>query len=64
MIPRYTKPEMGEIWTEKKKWEIFFKVQSKRPQYLKPGQMVEASIRSADGRVDLGMQRNRIAEEG
>ncbi|NPU93896.1 MAG: hypothetical protein HPY82_18440 [Gammaproteobacteria bacterium] len=49
---------------EKKKWEIFFKVQSKRPQYLKPGQMVEASIRSADGRVDLGMQRNRIAEEG
>lgn len=49
---------------EKKKWEIFFKVQSKRPQYLKPGQVVESSIRSADGRVDLGMQRNRIAEEG
>jgi hypothetical protein len=52
------------ILPEKKKWEIFSKVRSKRPQYLKPGQVVEASIRSVNGRVDLGMQRNRIAEEG
>jgi 2-keto-4-pentenoate hydratase/2-oxohepta-3-ene-1,7-dioic acid hydratase in catechol pathway len=63
-IPSPAKQKIGALLPEKKKWEIFFKVQSKRPQYLKPGQVVEASIRSADGRVDLGMQRNRIVAEG
>ena len=43
---------------------MFLKVQSARPQYLKPGDVVEASIRTADGRVDLGVQRNRIVAEG
>ena len=52
-----------ELLPEKKKWEIFFKVQSGRTQYLKPGDRIEASIRSADGRVDLGVQRNRIVAE-
>lgn len=63
-IPSPAKQKIGAMLPEKKKWEIFFKVQSKRPQYLKPGQVVEASIRSADGRVDLGAQRNRIVAEG
>lgn len=63
-VPSPAKQKIGAMLPEKKKWEIFSKVRSKRPQYLKPGQMVESSIRSADGRVDLGMQRNRIAEEG
>jgi 2,4-didehydro-3-deoxy-L-rhamnonate hydrolase len=62
-IPSPAKQKIGAILPEKKKWEIFFKVQSKRPQYLKDGDVVEASIRSADGRVDLGVQRNRIVAE-
>lgn len=62
-IPSPAKQKLGAMLPEKKKWEIFFKVQSKRTQYLKPGQIVEASIRSADGRVDLGVQRNRIVAE-
>lgn len=62
-IPSPAKQKIGALLPEKKKWDIFFKVQSKRPQYLKPGDVVEASIRSADGRVDLGVQRNRIVTE-
>lgn len=62
-VPSPAKQKIGALLPEKKKWEIFFKVQSKRPQYLKPGDVVEASIRSADGRVDLGVQRNRIVAE-
>lgn len=31
---------------------------------LKAGDLVEASIRSTNGRVDLGMQRNPIVAEG
>ena len=48
---------------EKAKWEMFLKVQAARPQYLKPGDVVEARIHSADGRIDLGTQRNRIVAE-
>ncbi|MDP3738620.1 MAG: fumarylacetoacetate hydrolase family protein [Hyphomonadaceae bacterium] len=62
-IPSPAKQKIGALLPEKKKWEIFFKVQSKRTQYLKVGDQVEASIRSADGRVDLGIQRNRIIAE-
>lgn len=62
-IPSPAKQRVGALLPEKKKWQIFFKVQAKRPQYLKPGQLVEACIRSADGRIDLGMQRNRIVAE-
>lgn len=63
-IPSPAKQKLGALLPEKKKWEIFFKVQSKRTQYLKVGDQVEASIRSADGRVDLGVQHNRIVAEG
>ena len=59
-IPSPAKQRIGALLPEKKKWEIFMKVQAGRTQYLKPGDVVEASIRSADGRVDLGLQRNRI----
>lgn len=62
-IPSPAKQRLGALLPEKKKWEIFFKVQSKRPQYLKQGDVVEASIRSADGSIDLGLQRNRIVQE-
>ena len=62
-IPSPAKQKLGALLPEKKKWEIFLKVQARRSQYLKPGDVVEASIRSADGRFDLGLQRNRIVAE-
>lgn len=44
-----------------KRWELFGKSQAGRP-YLQPGDVVEASIASRDGRVDLGVQRNRVVD--
>jgi 2,4-didehydro-3-deoxy-L-rhamnonate hydrolase len=48
---------------EKFRWRMFAKVQSKRTQYLKGGDIVEAAIRTEDNSLDLGVQRNRIVEE-
>ena len=38
------------------KWKIFFDKQAQNPKYLQPGNRVEASIRTQDGRIDLGSQ--------
>lgn len=62
-VPSPAKQKLAALLPEKKKWEIFFNVQAKRSQYLKPGDEVEARIRSVDGSVDLGVQRNRIVAE-
>ncbi|CAA0092128.1 putative protein YisK [Zhongshania aliphaticivorans] len=62
-IPSPVKQRIAALLPESTKWKLFKKVQSKRSQYLKVGDLVEASIRSADGSVDLGVQRNRIVDE-
>ncbi len=62
-VPSPAKQRLAQLLPEKKRWELFFKMQSKRTQYLKTGDVVEARIRSADGRIDLGVQRNRIVAE-
>ncbi len=62
-IPSPFMQKLGALLPEAKKWQAFMKVQAGRTQYLKPGDTVEASIRSADGVVDLGMQRNRIVAQ-
>lgn len=61
-IPSPTKQKLGALLSEKKKWEVFFNVQAKRP-YLQPNDVVEARITSPDGRINLGVQRNRIVAE-
>lgn len=50
------------ILPEATKWRLFLKAQGKRRQYLQPGQVVEATIRSTDGRIDLGRQRNEVTQ--
>lgn len=62
-VPSPGKQRIAALLPERKKWQLFLKVQARRPQYLRHGQIVEASIRSEDGRVDLGVQRNRIVAE-
>jgi 2,4-diketo-3-deoxy-L-fuconate hydrolase len=59
-IPSPLKQKLAALVPEKTKWELFAKVQAARTQYLKPGDVVEARIRSIDGQLDLGVQRNRI----
>jgi 2,4-didehydro-3-deoxy-L-rhamnonate hydrolase len=48
---------------EAAKWKAFLKMQSKRSQYLKAGDVVEARIASASDGIDLGVQRNVVVEE-
>lgn len=63
-VPSPARQRLGALLPEAVKWKIFFKLQAKRSQYLQPGDVVETRIRSADGRIDLGVQRNRIVAEG
>jgi 2-keto-4-pentenoate hydratase/2-oxohepta-3-ene-1,7-dioic acid hydratase in catechol pathway len=42
------------------KWQTFFKRQSNNPKYLHDGDVVEASIATEDGAIDLGTQRTIV----
>lgn len=38
------------------KWKVFFDKQEKNPKYLRAGNRITATIRTADGAIDLGTQ--------
>ena len=61
-IPAPAKQRALSLLPQTMKWDLFMKAQAKRP-YLVPGDVVEARIRAADGRLDLGIQRNHIITE-
>jgi 2,4-diketo-3-deoxy-L-fuconate hydrolase len=61
-VPSPRKQKIAQLLPEKKRWQMFFAIQAKRP-YLKPGDVVESRIRSEDGAIDLGVQRNRVVAE-
>lgn len=42
------------------RWRLFIEGQAKRRQYLRPGDRVTATIRTPDGRIDLGVQTNLV----
>ncbi|MEW9583314.1 fumarylacetoacetate hydrolase family protein [Paraburkholderia sp. DGU8] len=63
IIPSPEKQRAAAQLTEAEKWRLFLKMQSERPQYLHAGDVVEASIASRDGSIDLGMQRNLVVDE-
>lgn len=42
------------------KWKLFFAGQAKNPKYLHDGDVVEATVATDDGSIDLGGQRNRV----
>lgn len=48
---------------EAAKWSLFTKSQLRRTRYLKPGDSVESTIVSRDGRIDLGRQYHAIGVE-
>lgn len=51
---------IASLIPEEKRWELFIKGQSKSSAYLKSGDVVTASIRTADGALDLGTQKNTV----
>ncbi|TGK14147.1 fumarylacetoacetate hydrolase family protein [Leptospira fletcheri] len=55
--------KIAGLLSEKKKWELFVKGQSKRKEYLQPNDRVRSSIRTADRRIDLGEQILDIVQE-
>jgi 2-keto-4-pentenoate hydratase/2-oxohepta-3-ene-1,7-dioic acid hydratase in catechol pathway len=42
------------------RWKLFFKRQAANPRYLRDGDVITATIASADGQLDLGTQHNTI----
>jgi 2-keto-4-pentenoate hydratase/2-oxohepta-3-ene-1,7-dioic acid hydratase in catechol pathway len=42
------------------KWKLFFAGQAKNGKYLHDGDVVEASVATDDGKIDLGAQRNWV----
>ena len=48
---------IGNLLPPAVKWKAFFSRQAKNPKYLRHGDVVEASIATDDGVLDLGTQR-------
>lgn len=47
---------------DRRRREQFTKAQLARERFLQPGDVLELSIKSADGLIDLGLQRNTVAD--
>ena len=52
---------IGSLLPPAVKWKAFFNRQSKNPKYLHDGDVVETTIATDDGAIDLGRQRNSVS---
>lgn len=51
---------IGDLLPPSLKWKVFFSRQAGNRNYLQPGDIVEASVSTDDGAIDLGTQRNTV----
>lgn len=51
---------IGSLLPAATKWRIFFAKQARNPRYLQDGDLVEISIATDDGTIDLGSQRTSV----
>jgi 2-keto-4-pentenoate hydratase/2-oxohepta-3-ene-1,7-dioic acid hydratase in catechol pathway len=51
---------IGSLLPPAVRWKAFFNRQAKNPKYLRDGDVVETSIATDDGAIDLGVQRNSV----
>jgi 2-keto-4-pentenoate hydratase/2-oxohepta-3-ene-1,7-dioic acid hydratase in catechol pathway len=51
---------MKHLMSDATKWRLFIQKGLDNPAYLRPSDIITASIRSDDGLLDLGEQRNRV----
>ncbi|MET9211708.1 MULTISPECIES: fumarylacetoacetate hydrolase family protein [unclassified Nocardia] len=51
---------IGAMLPPKLKWKLFFDRQAKNPRYLQDGDVIEATIGTDDGTIDLGRQRTAV----
>ena len=62
LIPPYKVRKLLQfVLSDQKFWSTFKTAQGKRKEYLQPGDVMTATIASADRAVDLGEQRVRVA---
>ncbi|MEU5328925.1 fumarylacetoacetate hydrolase family protein [Streptomyces parvus] len=54
--------KIGALLPPAVKWNAFFKSQAKNPRYLHAGDVITATIATPDGRINLGRQRNAVAD--
>ena len=52
--------KIAALLPESLKWKLFFDGQAKNPKYLADGDVVEASVATDDGALDLGTQRTIV----
>ena len=62
-VPRPAIRRIVELLPESQFWKLFLRSQSRRPQYLRPGDRISARIYSAGGRLDLGEQLTEVMAE-
>lgn len=55
---------IGNLLPPATKWRLFFQRQEKNPKYLRDGDVIEATVRTADRSIDLGTQRNVVRYDG
>lgn len=60
-VPSKQKVALAGFLPPAKRFAAFLKAQRGVEAYLKDGDLIEASISDAAGRLDLGVQRNRVA---
>ncbi|MFJ7065796.1 fumarylacetoacetate hydrolase family protein [Streptomyces sp. NPDC101115] len=56
--------KIGALLPPAVKWKAFFKSQARNPHYLHTGDVITATISTADGRIDLGQQRTPVTDAG
>jgi 2-keto-4-pentenoate hydratase/2-oxohepta-3-ene-1,7-dioic acid hydratase in catechol pathway len=62
-LPGAAAQRVAALLPERLRWRLFLRSQRRNPCYLKPGDVVVSRIRTADGAIDLGEQRNMIVDE-
>ncbi|WP_106400658.1 fumarylacetoacetate hydrolase family protein [Actinocorallia populi] len=53
---------IGTLLPPSVKWKLFFGRQAKNPRYLKDGDVIEATVATDDGAIDLGVQRTVVRD--
>jgi 2-keto-4-pentenoate hydratase/2-oxohepta-3-ene-1,7-dioic acid hydratase in catechol pathway len=53
---------IGSLLPPALKWKAFFKRQANNPKYLQHGDVVELSVATDDGAIDLGTQRTAVKD--
>jgi 2-keto-4-pentenoate hydratase/2-oxohepta-3-ene-1,7-dioic acid hydratase in catechol pathway len=54
--------KIGALLPPAVKWKAFFRSEAKNPRYLRQGDVVTATIATADGHIDLGEQRTPVTD--